>query len=354
MSIKKHIYLISATIGLGIASTLILYTISEGKTHSQSSYIRLMPPHMIDFQSKLDLKFNSYYIIKSSDQTTYLGNITSPKHILLLNNTTLDTQHIYIKIPEKDYTPTAETIVKIDSDNFYIGDGSSRKIIKGNIRDWTSKSTIHTEIPFSKFEIIDKNTLAITTTDPNTGNYEIARIEQSSKNKTTIFNQIIEKQVDGIFCSDGILQYNSGVKKLVYTYYYRNQFICVDTSFVIKYRGITIDTISKAKIKISKIESNNTITLSERPAMVNNKITTYDKWLFINSPMLAKNESSTSHRLSSTIDVYDINNGKYMSSFYIPDYEENKMVDFTVSSSGLYVLYDHTLITYSMNWTFLN
>ncbi len=41
---------------------------------------------------------------------------------------------------------------------------------------------------------------------------------------------VLRKQVDGLLCTDGYLQYSKQFHQLVYTYRYRNQFICLDTN----------------------------------------------------------------------------------------------------------------------------
>ncbi len=53
---------------------------------------------------------------------------------------------------------------------------------------------------------------------------------------------LLQKQVDGIFCTDGMMSYCKKSGKLIYVYYYRNQFICADSNLHLIYRGNTIDT----------------------------------------------------------------------------------------------------------------
>ncbi|MCG1037959.1 hypothetical protein KI686_16295, partial [Polaribacter sp. DS7-9] len=69
---------------------------------------------------------------------------------------------------------------------------------------------------------------------------------------------ILEKQIDGLFCTDGMLHYNRKRHQLIYLYYYRNQYILMDTLLNIVHKGNTIDTNRVAKINPVKIQSQST------------------------------------------------------------------------------------------------
>jgi len=129
--------------------------------------------------------------------------------------------------------------------------------------------------------------------------------------------EILEKQIDGVFCVDGTMRFSKEIDRLVYTYRYRNQFIVMDTNLNVVARINTIDTTSKAKIKIATIKSTNSRTLASPPFVVNNQTSVYKQWLFVNSSLLALNDDPDTFNTTSIIDVYDIVNAKYLFSFYI-------------------------------------
>src|SRR5690606_29648613 len=96
---------------------------------------------------------------------------------------------------------------------------------------------------------------------------------------------ILEKQIDGSFCVDGDLLYNPNTNSLVYVYRYRNQFMHLDTTLNTLFKGYTIDTISKVKIKVSEAKTANGIKfiLSSPPLIVNKKSYASGNYLFIHS-----------------------------------------------------------------------
>jgi len=163
-------------------------------------------------------------------------------------------------------------------------------------------------------------------------------------------NTLLKKQVDGIFCTDGNLIKTPDSKRLFYVYYYRNQFLCSDTSLNLLYGGKTIDTNTHAKIKVSYIKSSNQTTLSSPPVYVNKQAAANNRFLFIVSGLRADNEKGSLLDDFSTIDVYSVSNGNYQFSFYLPNFNKKKLTDFRVDEQSLYALYDHYLYKYQLNF----
>jgi len=69
----------------------------------------------------------------------------------------------------------------------------------------------------------------------------------------------------------------------------------------------------------------------------------------VNSALLANNENKNALDNASVIDVYNISDGKYQCSFYIPDFNKHKITDFIVSGKTIIALYDHFINTYRLN-----
>jgi hypothetical protein len=127
----------------------------------------------------------------------------------------------------------------------------------------------------------------------------------------------------------------------------------MDTNLNLQYRGKTIDTVSKAKIKVARVSSDNSLTMAAPPLTVNANSCVSHNWLFVHSNLQAKNENAEMFNAASVIDVYNLNNGVYKCSFYIPDYGNKKIRDFWVSGNNLFALNDHYLTTYSLNLKYL-
>src|SRR5690606_27633545 len=91
-----------------------------------------------------------------------------------------------------------------------------------------------------------------------------------SNGRLNIHPALLQKQIDGIICTDGILVYDSEQQRLFYVYYYRNQFLCLNSTLDLLYRGNTLDTISRVKISITSQNGSHERTLATPPRIVNN------------------------------------------------------------------------------------
>jgi len=163
------------------------------------------------------------------------------------------------------------------------------------------------------------------------------------------YPDILTKQIDGLFCTDGILNYDPGTRQLVYTYYYRNEFILLDKNLNVIKTAHTIDTTSRAHIKVAKINSDKSVTLASPPEFVNLRSSLSGNWLFIQSPVKAINEQEDEFANNSAIDIYNVSDNKYHFSIYIPDLNQKKISAFQVHGKNLYVIQDKFLTIFRLN-----
>ncbi len=125
--------------------------------------------------------------------------------------------------------------------------------------------------------------------------------------------------MDGIFDTDGTMQCSAALKKLVYTYYYRNEYIIMSENFTVEHRGNTIDTTTKAKLKVVKMKQSGDIKLGAPPYMVNRHTTISKNLLFVNFLLRGKYEGKEVWKYATVVDVYDISKQTYALSFYVYD-----------------------------------
>lgn len=161
---------------------------------------------------------------------------------------------------------------------------------------------------------------------------------------------ILEKQLDGLFCTDGMLHYNSALEQLIYVYYYRNEFICMDTALHVVYRGKTIDGVERVQIRVAEIESSQTMALTSPPRIVNKKAHSSGDWLFIHSTIRATNESRFTFEQNDVVDVYGLRDGHYSGSFYIPRINGEKLRDFKVYGDLLVTIHGRILTTFDLHF----
>jgi len=220
-------------------------------------------------------------------------------------------------------------------DRMYVGEFPANKIT----------DTLSTGLPLIDVEPLSKTSLAaLTFMSPD----EAFVLGKKTVYGVSYFSGLLKKQVDGQFCTDGMLKYNKEHSRLFYVYYYRNEFLCLDTSMNLQYVAHTIDTTSRAKITVSNIHSEHAATLSSPARVVNNKVHTSGDLLFVYSNLEADNELRSVFLSNMAIDAYTIRDGQYAFSFYIPMPERQKAVEFFVVDKLLYVLFRDRIITYDI------
>lgn len=162
---------------------------------------------------------------------------------------------------------------------------------------------------------------------------------------------VLKRQIDGLLCTDGVLDYSSDLAVVVYTYRYRNQYVCLDTNLNVVRFGKTIDTTSVAKISVS--ETKGKITMAKPPLMVNRGTFVYGKYLFVHSNLMARNESIDIFKNNSVVDVYDLSDASYRYSFYIEHHNELKMRQFKVVGHIFIAMFNDVFIRYEIPLQYL-
>lgn len=160
----------------------------------------------------------------------------------------------------------------------------------------------------------------------------------------------LDKQLDGVFCTDGILRYDAGSKRLLYVYYYRNKFVLLDEKLNTQLVGKTIDTTDHVNFSVGSITEDNRVTssFSTPPRLVNRNAFFNGQWIFVHSALISDNENISDFRKTSVIDIYQVSNGKYLYSVKVPDLKGSKIRDFIVSGNRLLLLYDSALHSYKI------
>ncbi len=160
---------------------------------------------------------------------------------------------------------------------------------------------------------------------------------------------ILEKQIDGLFCTDGILLYNPDRSLVFYIYYYRNEFICLDTNMNIRYQGNTIDTVTKAKIKVAHARSQGATFLASPHRTVNKHAVSSGEWLIVHSMVEADNDNTNEFKTHAVLDVYKVVDGTYSFSVYLPRPTEAKLKDLAMDHNMLIALFGRHLVIYDIS-----
>jgi hypothetical protein len=228
-----------------------------------------------------------------------------------------------------------------------MAEGITPIILEGDFNSLDMTDINYEGVPFNESNIISGQSFALRIYDRSQKTNILVK-STSNPNVIKRFPGILTGIGDGVFSLDGQLVQDSHSKNMVYVYFYRNEYIYLDTNLNILMKKHTIDTVRTPQIKISEINSEQKTTFSSPPLTVNKTCCTDSNLLFINSKLKANNEFEESFSGSSVIDIYSLKNGEYLYSFYIPDDNHVKMRSFQVYNHKLVALYDHTIMTFNI------
>ncbi|WP_268225322.1 DoxX family protein [Sinomicrobium oceani] len=338
---------ISSLTVCSIGIVILLFISSEDRIYHENPFIRRYPHHPVKRTHERDLTYNSYYIAGTWKDKIYLGNATAPLHLLSIDTTLKDTQYIRLKLDRKDL-PFRSVKTKVYPPYFFLMDGTVPCIFRGKISDGKASPWMYNNAYFSIGEPIDSNAIAIRARSSRTKENVLGIIRKEGHVKVALSEKLLQKQIDGVFDTDGQLLWNPSLKQMIYMHYYRNEIIVADSQLQLIRRNRTIDTISQAQIKIAEVNSKHMTKMAGSPLKVNNHSRTYGDFLFVHSNLLGKYESENMWRKTSVIDVYNLPQNSYVFSFYIHDKNGKKIKDFMVSHDLLIVLQDHYILTYRL------
>lgn len=329
-----------------IGSILFILCLNYLSAEDQEyNFVRTPHQLVLDPEAFWDIHTNTYYVAGKVSDKIYLGNNSAPKKILILETGLPDSiKEDSIRVPN---ALRKASHIMVDSNAFTVLDLISYHIYRGSTDDWKANAFMTDGAFFAEAAPVNNNTFIFRTFSDTVREYVLAKktkFPSSMERKSGL----LEKQIDGLFCTDGMLHYNRQNNQIIYVYFYRNQFLCMDTSLNLRYRGNSIDPIKKARIKVARLKEDGSTTLASPPYLVNKRSHTWGEWLFIYSNIKAKNEEWDFFKETSAIDVYSLNTGSYSYSFYIPEFRGYKVKEFKVFDSTLVAIQGHYLVTYTL------
>lgn len=184
-------------------------------------------------------------------------------------------------------------------------------------------------------------------------NRQLAKLSLTDSAKTVV-QYPLPNVANGFFANDGILQFDKKTKRILYMYFYRGEILSLDTNLKLVLKCKTIDTVLHPAIKIGELSSHyrtnqkKIITQKEPPKFVNTYMTTFDGKIYVLSHLKADNESTANFKNNQVVDVYEIYDGSYQYSFYIPKYEGEKLDQLQVNQNNITGIYGSKLVLYKI------
>lgn len=172
---------------------------------------------------------------------------------------------------------------------------------------------------FSKAYAIAPDQFILRKLDRTIADQQFLKVNTTT-NQITVEKNLSSLHQDGGMSTDGSLIYDAAGKKLIYTYFYLNQFFSFDTSLHKLQTGHTIDTSSHFRFQLSDATAGNEHVLTNQgpDQMVNNTSFVYNGKLFVHSLLKGDHEATGKFANNTAIDKYDVNTSQYLGSFYLP------------------------------------
>lgn len=349
VSIRKTILQISVIFPVCVLTTVGLYTASERTMHQENPFIRRFIQSSAFKTDEAKLINTSQYFAGSDGNTIYLADHLAPLHITAYDTTLKVKKKFKIELEREDF-PFRTVQVKVFPPYFYLMDGTVPIIYRGLLSDWKGKILMKPNgYYFSKAEVTAPDVIAFRAQDSNSGNNVLGTFQFTDSLMVTYARDLLEKQVDGFFDTDGTMAFDHITKKFVYTYYYRNQFVVTDTILKLSYRGKTIDTISHVNFKTAFIKETKSRKMASPSLTVNQLTASSEGLLFINSKIVGRYEPKEMWQQASIVDIYDIQNNTYLSSIYIYHAGKARLQSMHVVGEDLYAIIGSNLHRYHLN-----
>ncbi|HZY81375.1 MAG TPA: hypothetical protein VFE50_17755 [Cyclobacteriaceae bacterium] len=344
-STRRSVILLGSIMLTSGAFIALLFFVSTYEKNDPTGFVREKPPHPALPHGAMDLGYNSFYLAGGDDEGFYLANSMVPTLLLRLDYSLSDTTHIRLKIPES--IGVAQSVkIHVNQDKVYFMEGHRPIKMWGSTSDYVIDRITDTTTYFANSVPISPN-LSIGTLYDNWDKKMVLAAKAVEKDISPA-PEVLKKQIDGIFCVDGQLSYDYQTGTVAYVYFYRNEFIRLDTSLNVAFRGHTIDTISRVRLSVETIASSSDITMSSPPYTVNRLSCISGDWLYVNSALRASNDEEYTLEETHPIDVYNLTTGEYKHTIYIPKFRKAKLSSLRVFGDHLVVVMGNVVQTYML------
>lgn len=331
----------------------LLFIIYIGRKPVSSEFIRLFPPHAAGIVRVFELPTSDLYLAGVSSTQVFLGSYSNLDELYALpclgDSIPKPSNLQRIPIVRKSNQPiSVGTRIAVDSPRFHLLDAIWANVYVGEFgkSDLTSHSLL--DRSFSRALPISRTTYILMAFDSVSQSNSLLKLNIDSAVNCPRF--ILEKQLDGQFCTQGSLSYDASTHTLLFTYRYRNRTLSLDTNLRQLYRSKTIDPVDSVQLQLDTLLTDgiSKVTFKAPPLVVNNLTAASYPYYYVQSAIRAANEDVQLASDHSVIDVYDIVTGDYISSFYLPDFDGVSFSDFRVHDNMLVAIYRKRLFVFKL------
>ncbi|REC60488.1 tellurium resistance protein TerC [Chryseobacterium pennae] len=344
---RQRYLILSGTIGvISCGLVIFLFISSEHIMKTENNFTRRFLQYPMEEDKKMDLGANSYYFAGAADDKIYLGNYTTPL-ILTTIDTALVTRTSFTSVIDSHNHSFRSIQMQVQKPYYYIYDGNVPVIYRGELGKQNAKTISYKDAYFNQIIPLDSARFAIRTQSSETQNRVLGILDLQRKSKVKLYSEVLEKQKDGIFDSDGKMIRDPATGKILYTYFYRNQFMEMDHELTVLRKLHTIDTVTRAQIQVTQLKDGQH-KMSAPPLTVNKDMVAYRKLLFNESNLMGKHESRKAWKQAAIVDVYRTDQQEYVGSFYVFNRGKDKMSQMLVTDKYFYILIGNEIVRYRL------
>lgn len=344
-------------------SLLSVFTLSCGalillfylrRSPAVGSFIRVFPPHAAGIANLIDLPASDLYIAGITPTQVYLGSYSNLDEIVTISyvadssKQTGDLQRVpFFRNSGQSISVGTRSVV--DSPRYYLLDAIWANVHIGEFGNSKLHSHQLSDRPFTRALPLSSASYIVMAFDSVARNNALMKVSTDQRfARQSVF--ILKKQLDGQFCTQGSLTYDSVSQSLFFTYRYRNQMIALDTNLRLRYQAKTIDPIDEVQLELDTLITDGIyrVTFKAPPVVVNNLTSVSSPYYYVQSAIQSEHEDPQLARKSSVVDVYEVKTGRYAYSFYLPNYDGISFSDFRVCHNQLVAIYGSKLFVYRL------
>lgn len=341
---KKSSILIPVVM-LGAIGLVALLTSAALKTLNQNNgFDRKYTKTIITQQSIMP--HNGIIGISGYTQSHIYFQTLDPSRLIVTDHQLKNQHDVNLNIA-KNNKLTSAVYTFVDSPNIGILAGRIPAVIKGETKYLNTSIYKFSSSIFTRGIMISPNSYVIRGFDTS-----IKRLDQIFMKGNPLTgtikreNNVSEQRNDAGISTDGTLCYDKKNNLIIYTYYYRNEVICLDTNLNLIRRFNTIDTI--ANNQIVSDTAGKLVTAATPKRLINQTSDVFGGILFNKSVIKGDNEQTTQFRDISSIDMYDLKTGDYKGSLSIPNYKTEKIQRFKIVENRIIALYKSNIVIYNL------
>jgi hypothetical protein len=333
----RTIIVLLSIVGFSFILVIILQALSKNNFSTFLDFPRVLRSDFVEQRHTFDLT-HRHYFAGATTQEIFFGNPRDPFDLLVTDSALGAPRHIRLSVVGGENLELTGSRIEIDSPFFYIKAGNLPGIFKGALGQWEALLTSDSITFFTQAVPITPNSFVFVPGNNTRKTDNQYRLRKSSGTaQVKLEPEFFDAQADTLSAM-GMLRYSKELDCVVYVYYYRDEYMVMDSELNVLYRTSTIDTVNQGHIKPMEYIN---------PELVNTNAEIYKGFLFLGSTLVARNESPLLRDSVAVVDVFDIKNNIYLFSFYLPDYEGIRVQSFKIIKDRIVAIYDQHAVIYA-------